>query len=223
MNLHERAIQLRKEGYSYSYISKELGVGKGTLSSWLRHIPYEPNQQTIELIGAAHAKSGQQKSILKQKSISEAFDIAKQDIGILSERDLFILGIGLYIGEGTKVGDQIRFVNSDVRVMKTMVAWFKHFCGLTNENFSLRIHGYPDTDIELSSLYWSGELQIPITCFKKPYIDVRSQKSLIRNKKLPFGTLHLTIRSNGQNELGVYLARKISAWMTILLDQAGIV
>ena len=45
-----RAVKLRKEGYSYSYISKQLNVPLGTLSCWLAKISYKPNKETREKI-----------------------------------------------------------------------------------------------------------------------------------------------------------------------------
>jgi hypothetical protein len=218
-----RAQELRKAGYSYSYISKETGIGKGTLSYWLAAIPYTPNPETIESIGKARAKSGQHKSFQKQRVLQEATELAKKDIGKLSKRDIFMLGLGIYIGEGTKTNDQVRVVNSDPQVIRASIGWFKKVCGMDNSNFVARIHAYPDTDDKKALEYWSRELQLPAQCFFKPQIDKRTSKSRIKKGKLPFGTLHLTIRSNGKKEFGVFLARKITSWMSLALQQAGIV
>ena len=46
--IKEKAIKLRKEGYSYSYIKDKLGISKGTLSYWLRDIKYVPNEYTLK-------------------------------------------------------------------------------------------------------------------------------------------------------------------------------
>jgi hypothetical protein len=219
LSIKEKAIDLRSQGYSYSYISKKLSVGKGTLSYWLTSVPYTPNDHTLQTIGIARAKSGQYKNMQKQETLLQAHKIAKVDVGVISNRDLFMLGLGLYIGEGTKTNDQIRIVNSDPLVIKIMVKWFKKCCGLRDANFIARIHAYPDTNKDEAIIYWSKQLGVTDLKYQKTQIDRRENKTKNNRKKLPFGTLHLTIRSNGNKEFGVFLARKITAWMSLVLNK----
>jgi predicted transcriptional regulator len=40
----EMALQLRKEGMSYSQIKDEIGISKSTLSGWLSGLPLTKNQ-----------------------------------------------------------------------------------------------------------------------------------------------------------------------------------
>jgi len=49
----ERAVALRRQGYSYSLITEKLSVPKSTLSGWLRDIPFEPNQETFHRLTIA--------------------------------------------------------------------------------------------------------------------------------------------------------------------------
>ena len=39
-NDKDKAYALRKNGYTYSFISKELNIPKGTLSDWFQHHPW---------------------------------------------------------------------------------------------------------------------------------------------------------------------------------------
>src|SRR2546429_81813 len=95
-----QAIELRKVGHSYNYISSALKISKSTLSGWLADIPYTPNEETVKRVGLARAASGKVKSEIKQASIREAIVEAKRELGKVSRRDLLMLGLGLYIGEG---------------------------------------------------------------------------------------------------------------------------
>lgn len=61
LNLHQKAINYRKRGYSYGMIHEKLGLSKSTLSDWLKEIPYTPNKEVMDRIGTARAKSGQAK------------------------------------------------------------------------------------------------------------------------------------------------------------------
>ena len=141
-----RAIELRKGGHSYNYISGVLKVSRSTLSDWLANVPYTPNEETIKRIGLARAASGKAKSKIKQASILQAAVEAKRELGKVSRRDLFMLGLGLYIGEGSKTAEITRFVNSDPTTVNFMIRWFTDALGLPKKNLRVRIHLYPDFD-----------------------------------------------------------------------------
>src|SRR3989344_8748748 len=88
------AIELRKKGLSYNYISENLKISKSTLSDWLAGIPYTPNEETIKRIGRARAASGEAKTKIKQDSILEAGLQAKRELGKMSRRGGFMVGLG---------------------------------------------------------------------------------------------------------------------------------
>jgi hypothetical protein len=208
-----QARVLRKKGYSYSFIQKEIPVAKSTLSYWLADIPYTPNQETVLHIGKARAASGMAKNKLKIDSFKRAREDAKKDVGRLSKRDIFMLGLGLYAGEGTKTHDIVRLINANPKIIKFAILWFKEVCGLKNINFMVRIHLYPDNDINEALSYWSQAVGIPLAQFQQTQVDTRIGKKVSKRGKLPFGTAHLSIKSMGNKDFGVFLARKINAWI----------
>mgnify|MGYP001562371707 CR=1 FL=1 len=215
--IREQVFKLRKEGNSYNYILEKIGISKSTLSGWLSGIPYKPNKTTIDRIGKARAASGEIKSRQKLKSIKDASEEAKNDIGEISKRDLFMLGIGIYIGEGAKTNDIVRIINADPKIIKLAVKWFEEVCNLPRENFRIKLHVYPDNDLEQCIKFWSNASGIPSKQFQKTYIDIRKDKKMFKRGKLPYGTAHLSIRSNGKKEFGVYFARKINGWIEEVL------
>lgn len=108
-------------------------------------------------------------------------------------------------------------MNNDLLVIRLIVKWFKEICLLEDVNFIARIHAYPDVD-ELTAIeYWSKHLGVKNLSFHKTLIDRRENKNRNNKGKLPFGTLHLTIRSNGNTAFGVFLARRITSWMSLVL------
>jgi hypothetical protein len=219
----QMALRLRKLGHSYSYIQEQTGVAKSTLSVWLSTVPYHPNQETIRRIGIARARSGEVKSRLKRESLLAAAQQARSDIRSISDRDLFMLGIGLYIGEGTKTYGSVRIMNADTKVIKLAIVWFMRSCGLKKDNFSIRLHLYPDNDVDACIDHWAHATGLSRAQFRKTSIDRRTGKKLSKRGKLPYGTAHLSVKSNGKKEHGVYLARRISAWMSEAIRSAGIV
>lgn len=215
----EKAMKLRKEGYSYSYIQECVNVSKSTLSYWLANIPYEPNRETRARIGNAKSKTAIAKNRQKIDSIARAREEASKDIKTLSHRDLFMIGLGLYIGEGTKTNNTVRIINADPRVVRIALKWFREVIGLNTENFAVRIHIYPDNNKEECLAYWSQETQLPLSQFQKTQVDKRVDKKMGKRSKLPYGTAHITIRSCGKKEFGVFLARKIEAWMEEIYEK----
>lgn len=209
-SMRQEAIRLRYAGYSYPYISKKVGLSKSTLSGWLTEIPYKPNAETIATLGKARAASTEKKALLKQEQILNIRKEAVREIGKFTDRDLFMLGLGLYLGEGAKTHDIVRVVNADPTVIKCMVAWFLAL-GVKESQFSVRLHLYPDSDPEQSLLFWSKTISIPRSQFQKPYIDQRTDKKVKKHNKLPYGTLHLGVRSDGRKEYGVLFSRRILA------------
>src|SRR3989344_2610507 len=224
-SLKEKAVKYRKRGYFYNMISQKIRVNKSTLSNWLSRLPFSPNKEVIERIGLAKLKSASFKHTQKMKEIEEMRGLAKKDLGKITERDLWILGIGLYLGEGSKAYENLGFSNSDPEIIKILVAWFKKNCHLKNKNFNPYIHTYPDNDIKKTINYWSKITGIPKKQFCKTYIDKRTDKLRIKRKTLPYGTIDLRIRTCGEKECGKRLHRRIMGWIESAINQinAGMV
>ena len=224
-SIREKALALRKNGFSYKYISSETGLSKSTLSGWLTEVPYTPNKETVSTFGKARAAASARRAELRQQSIDEIRKIAVKDVGEINKRDLFIYGLALYLGEGCKSNSQIRMINSDPRIIQTTIAWFKIF-GVEKSQFRLRLHLYPDSDTKQCLQFWSRTTSIPVSQFQKHQIDRRIDKKAKKRHKLPFGTAQLSVRSEGRKEYGVLFFRKIQLWNEAILSEiqnAGVV
>ena len=215
--LRDKAVALRKEGYSYTAISQKINVAKSTLSDWLSGVDYSPNKETLERIGKARIASNASKRRIKLESISSAKSQAETDIGSVSKRDLFMLGLGLYLGEGTKTHNMVRVINANPKMIALAIRWFKEICGLEMSNFKIRLHLYPDNNVGECVRYWSSKTGVPEKIFYESHIDVRKDKKNFKRRKLPFGTAHLSVKSNGKKEFGVVLSRRIGAWVDKVL------
>lgn len=225
LSIREKALRLRKEGFSYTHISSETGLSKSTLSGWLTEIPYSPNKETIKKFGKARAAASARRAELRQQSIREIRKTAVKDIGRISKRDLFVFGLGLYLGEGCKTNSQIRIINADSRVIQAAISWFQ-MLGVKNEQFRLRLHLYPDNDVSRCLQFWSRTTSIPVSQFQKHQIDKRTDKKSKKLHKLPFGTAQLTVQGGGRKEYGVLFFRKIQLWNETVLsviENAGVV
>lgn len=223
-SLRDKAVRLRKRGWSYNIISRRLGVSRSTLSGWLKHAPYSPNQAVLKRIRTGPRISGERRRAKRIAETREAKNLACDEIGQVSKRDLLMLGIGLYIGEGVKQNEQVRFANSDPAVIKTIMRWFRSICGVPNEHFRITVHSYPDIPMKKVLSYWSVVTELPQSQFLRTQVDHRASKR-INKGKLPYGTLHITVNACGNKELGVMLHRRIMGWIETVYNKtiAGVV
>ena len=208
--LKSKAIALRKKGYSYNLIREKVPVSKSTLSLWLADIPFTPNEKVRNRVKRASSRVVQWSQKRKRESEDRARKEAQHDVGKIDARDLFMLGIGLYIGEGSKTGGNVRIINADPQVISLAIRWFEDIFGLNTKHFSITMHLYPDNDIEQSLAFWSRAAGIPKHQFGKTQIDTRIKKAKKRGM-LRHGTAHLVVKAKGEKRFGVFLFRKIKA------------
>lgn len=219
MNRHRtEAEKLRESGFSYNMISEKLGIAKSTLSEWFKNKPFKPNKEVLERIQYGPMRSGELQHNRRVKETLELTKIGRAEVGALTKRDIHLLGIGLYIGEGSKAHEQVQFVNANPEVIKIMIRWFTECCNLTMENITISLHIYPDTNEQDAIKYWRDITKIPMENFRQTIVDRRKDKSQLKSNKLPYGTAQVRIKSNGDPEKGVRLHRKLQGWMEAVLS-----
>ncbi|MEI6345674.1 MAG: hypothetical protein WCO79_00330 [bacterium] len=217
---HDLAVELRRKGYSYSYISEKTKKSKGTLNYWLSDVPYVPNHETVEKIGRARVASTLTKSRIRKASLEDAKSYAETAVGTMYRRDVFMLGLGLYLGEGTKTHNIVRMINSNPDIIRFSIKWFREVFGITRDHFRIRLHLYPDSDVDASIQFWSSQVGLSKKHFYPVHVDRRKDKKASKRGKTPYGTAHLSVISHGKRTLGVTLFRRINAMIeTVLMKE----
>jgi hypothetical protein len=216
MNAKDIAIHLRQAGYSYTYIHDKTGLAKSTLSYHLADVPYAPNAYTLKHQKLAQQQSAKTKHAQKIKKLESAKKTAVLDVGKITKRDIFIAGIALYAGEGSKTQNLVRLVNTNPDIVRFYLKWLG-LLGVTMDHIVIRIHAYPETDITQAENYWHKETGIPKSQFQKACIDGRVSKDRKRTGTHPYGTAHVTVQANGDVDCGTALARRIEAYSKRLL------
>lgn len=208
---HIRALELRKRGWSYSAIKKELGIAKSTASAWLNKYPLTHeqlgklqfhNEHRIEAFRATMAKK-------KQKLFDE--EVVKQEkiIGNLTEKELYLCGLALYWGEGGKTRySELTFSNTDARMIKFMLTWLKRCIHYPQERIRVHLHLYKDMEIETEIKYWMLVTGLDKRQFTKPYIKKTTLRGLTY-KSRGHGTCNLIAR-------GLQYARPVLAGMEVM-------
>ena len=200
-----KAIELRKNGSSYSEIRKVLNTSKSTLSNWLKDIELTDGQKTrlsrLQATGYIGAKANQAKSQAHHNKIREA---AKKEALPLSNNVAFVSGLMLYWAEGDKRTGRVQFSNSDPAMIKLMMKWFRQFCEVPEEKFriGLFIHSLHINQDYLA--FWSKVTGVPASQFNKPYI--KPTIFSIRKSRLYEGTCVIKVHSKD-------LASKILGWL----------
>jgi len=219
--LYNRAIELRKQGYSYNLIIQELGVSKSTLSGWLKDVTfaaYHPSvRERIERSRQAAAKAQKEKSqrtreFIESQATKEILDFL--DTGF-NHREMFVAGLMLYWGEGAKVGYSISMTNSDPAILQIFIAGCLRFLDVEWKDIRGEVHLYPDNDIETAEAYWSNVTEIPRVQFYKTQVDTRLNKVSDKKGKLPYGTCHVKIVKSGATSLRL----RVLKWINIFKEK----
>ena len=209
-----KAIELRLAGNTYTYIRKELGLGKGTLSGWLKNIKLSERQ-----LGKIRSKAMEKRikryiNTTRERRIRIFDEACKEESRTLfpiKDRDIFIAGLFLYLGEGGKTNpSQVQISNSDPSIIIFSIYWLTLILKAPKDKLRIQLHLYKDMDIEKELFFWENTVGLPRTQFIKPYIKQTSSQR-IDHPSFGHGTCSLYY-SNTK------LKRKIMANIKILLE-----
>ncbi|WP_097870205.1 hypothetical protein [Streptomyces sp. rh34] len=117
-DVRAKARELRLQGMTYDQIQVELGCSKSSISLWVRDLPKPVRQRTREESSAIGRRGWEATLQRRDAERRAAKQKAADEIGIMTDRELFLLGVGLYWAEGSKskpyrTQERVTFVNSD--------------------------------------------------------------------------------------------------------------
>ncbi|MBU1046209.1 hypothetical protein KKH36_00305 [Patescibacteria group bacterium] len=217
-----KAQQLRKKGWSIRSIEKVLGVSRGSVSSWCIDIKLTDKQKSLLKKNAI--KAGNKGRMIgakmnHQKKLDKISFYEKEGlkaINNISKKDLLMVGLGLYWGEGVKSDKSaLAFVNSDPDSIVFMKRWFEVIFKIKEEEFMPRIfiNEIHRPRIKKVLKFWSNLLELPIEQFGNPVFLKIKQKKVYENYDNYFGVLSLKIRKSTYLKykvLGLLKALKMS-------------
>jgi predicted transcriptional regulator len=205
MKMHHelKAIELRKAGMSIKEIAKELQVSQSSVSRWCSDIILTDEQRDrLDMkrkeAGIKALRPWIEKN--KQKKIADIASqvtLAKSDVDRVSKRDLFVLGLGLYWGEGYKRGSQeLGFTNSDPKLLLVFIKWLQEIYAIPRSDLIARVTINKNYFNEAARIkkYWSEVTNIPIQQFTTTSFIVSGKEKLDRDARTYRGTLRIKIR-----------------------------
>lgn len=165
-----QARKLRAEGMTLNEIATALGVSKSSASLWVRDVEFEPRPQRT---GPRRLGARQRGPNILQQRKQEEIERLRQEgvrrIAQLSEREFLVAGAALYAGEGTKRDGEVRFANSDPRMVAFFCAWLRRFFSINEHRLRVRIYLHQGLDLDAATEFWSDVTGVPALQFRKPY------------------------------------------------------
>ncbi|KKR11860.1 MAG: hypothetical protein UT39_C0002G0041 [Candidatus Woesebacteria bacterium GW2011_GWA1_39_21] len=198
------ARKLRRKGQSIKGIAKSLNVSPASVSEWCHDISLTVNQIKILELHSRDPSYGRRLTYsLKQKQqrvekTKRLMEEGKKDVGILSERELFIAGIALYWAEGFKKDSQAGLANLDPYMIKFFIRWLNECFHYHVDNLILRVtvnisHKERINEIEG---YWSTVTGFPVDKFQKPFFQKVLWKKVYENPNDYHGILRVKVRKS---------------------------
>ena len=221
------AIELRKGGYSYSEIMKFCPVPKSTLSYWFRDLKLsEPQLLRLKKKRIESAQKGSKTKILKTaKAIEEIQKNSAKDVGKISKRELWLMGVVLYWRErllnknDSDLKKGVRFTSSDPYLIKLFIRWLVDVGGIKNEEISFDIFMPADKKKSLNDFvdYWSKVTGFSKGNFSRYYlqkarVDNSKKKPKRVTQKSSYGLLRVRVKASSM------LARQISGWVSGVIE-----
>lgn len=134
----------------------------------------------------------------------------------MTDREVFVAGVGLYLGDGAKGDRAVDFSNSDPEIINFMMDWFRKFCRVKEDRFRGAVWIHSNQDVELAENFWVDLTGIPKSQFHKTYVArLKKGSNKVRKNRHKHGIFKIKI-------CDVDLQRKIRGWMAGIL-QAKIV
>lgn len=209
----DEATALRLQGKSYREIQERLGIPKSTLSNWLSDVPLSEEQraalderQVDGIRSRAVAIRGgriRRTEVLQQEAAAE--------IGELSDRELFLLGVAMYWAEGSKEkpwgrATQMSMINSDAAVIRLFLRWLE-VVGVDPADLIYRLSIHESADVDAAHRYWSAVVNAEESQWRRPSLK-RHRPSTVRHNvgSTYVGCLVVSVRRSTS------LHRRVAGW-----------
>lgn len=212
-----KAIELRIRGKSYGEIMTAIpNLSKSTLSGWIRYVKLTQEQEKRlkrnlwKITCNARTKAAWTKKQKRLSQIKYITKLAQKEFPSLFKNPLFLIGLSLYWAEGSKKsGENIQFANSDPKLIKIMMRWFRKICKVPEKKIRIHIYIHKIYRDENCEEFWSRITGIPVSKFGKTTYKPTPHKI---KKNLDYkGVCRINISN-------VDLFRRIMAWQQAISE-----
>lgn len=202
----QQARKLRKHGASIRTIAKTLEVSRASVSSWCRDIVLSSIQ--IEHLrgqqirgGFSGRMMGAAANRMKRLKRIELYqeEGAKKLISV-TNGELLLLGLGLYLGEGSKTKNRAEFTNSNVEIIKLYLHWLYVCFDVQPSEILCRvlINTIHKARVVTIEKIWAETIGIPIKQFSPTTLIKTRNKKEYENADEYIGVLKVTVRKSSE-------------------------
>ncbi|PCG82875.1 hypothetical protein CIB93_27720 [Streptomyces sp. WZ.A104] len=180
-----QARELRLQGMTYDQIQMELGCSKSSISLWVRDLPKPERRRTREESSAIGRRGWEATLQRRDAERRAAKQQAADEVGTMSSRELFLLGVGLYWAEGSKskpyrTQERVTFVNSDPGMIEVFLAWLR-LLGVTDDHLRFHVHIHETADVTAAEQYWAALTGAGPASFGKTSVKKHTPKTNRKN------------------------------------------
>ena len=176
-----RARELRAQSWTLVEIADELGVSKGSVSTWVRDVEFVPRRRNRgHAAGPTHPMR-----VRKEAEIERCRAEAEAWVGELTDRDLAMFCLGLYAGEGSKTAGTVSMANTNPRYVRALLSWLRSEFEIDESRLRARLYLHEGLDLGAAMGHWARCIGIDLDRFHKPYRAVADDT--LRSQKHPHG------------------------------------
>ncbi len=202
-HIKETAQKMRKSGKSLGEISKKLNVAKSTLSFWCKDmILSESVIKNIKTKGKLKSVRGllRYAESVRKERIERNILLRREGAlvaGDLSNRDVLMVGFGLYWGEGYKYeNSELGFTNSNPYLIIFYLKWLGLW-GVDKDSliFRLTVNNFFKKKEKSIKNFWMDFLGVKNGQFSKTtFIQTNLKKASLKNVEKYKGILRVKVR-----------------------------
>lgn len=175
--LKQKAIRMRKTGWSIPQISKKLDIAKSTASLWVSKIPLPQNIldqiKDKELIGREKGLAVMKaRRYLAQMQIQDGADKFIKKLKLLNDKNILkLLASVIFWCEGNKRRTSgLQLTNSDPKLIQVFLHAIRRAFDIDESKFRALIHLHEYHNKQEQHNFWSTVTSIPLNQFTKPYL-----------------------------------------------------
>lgn len=209
LSTQEKILTLRYEGKSYNEIVRTLGVAKGTVSYWLHGVTLPP---LIQGRLAANIRKATETGLLAfngkrtqriEKENKMLRDISRKEITSFSKKELLLVAVALYWGEGQQSAYKknstssymLALSNSNPFLIALFLRFLREVIRVPEQRVRAHLQIHPNIDRSQTLDFWSRVTRLPITQFSVTTAVSRASKHKRPVRFLPYGTLNIRVNS----------------------------
>lgn len=212
----EKAIALRKKGYSYKEILAQVPVAKSSLSLWLADLPLTKDEKFVlkerKNANISHGRIKAASELRKRRLERETVWLqeARQTFEMFKDEHLFNIGLALYWAEGAKRVNQWSFMNSDAEMITAMILWLSKYADIDRDNLFFRLYIHKPYAHENCEDWWTKALKVN----QRQFVKTIYKPTQLGVKKRPNykGCLKIEVRKSKG------LLCKMKFWQKMLVE-----